>query len=72
MNRWKMRGVAALAVIALAAAGCQNQGTDPSQSIDTMPSMEESMGTESMAPGSDGMTESMDASPSEEASPSDS
>ena len=50
-----MRGVAALAVISLAIAGCQNQGAD--ESLDTLPSLDtsvpESMGThESMDMGS--------------------
>lgn len=59
MNRWKMRGVAALAVISLAIAGCQNQGVDDAvESLDTLPSMD-------MTLPSDG---SMDmASPSEDA-----
>jgi hypothetical protein len=50
MNRWRMRGIAALAVISLAIAGCQNEGAD--ESVDTLPSLDtsvpESMGTESM------------------------
>ena len=50
MNRWRMRGVAALAVISLAIAGCQNQGAD--DSVDTLPSLDtsvpESMDMESM------------------------
>lgn len=67
MKSWKMRGVAALAVISLAIAGCQNQGSD--ESVDGLESMPmESMGTESMGTESMG-TESMDASM--EASPSD-
>jgi hypothetical protein len=45
-----MRGVAALAVISLAIAGCQNQGAD--DSVDTLPSLDtsvpESMDMESM------------------------
>lgn len=41
MNRWRMRGVAALAVISLAIAGCQNQGVDDAvESLDTLPSMD--------------------------------
>ena len=50
MNRWRMRGVAALAVISLAIAGCQNQGAD--ESLETLPSLDESMGHESMDMGS--------------------
>ena len=61
MNRWKMRGVAALAVLSLAIAGCQNQGTD--ESLDTLPSVDTGVPSESA-----GTDESMDmASPSEEA-----
>ena len=46
MNRWRTRGVAALAVISLAIAGCQNQGAD--ESLDTLPSLDtgESMETD--------------------------
>ena len=72
MKSWKMRGAAALAVLSLAIAGCQQQGDDTEsldaiQSIGTESMDMESMGTESMD------TESMDASAgeSEEASPSD-
>ena len=61
MNRWKMRGVAALAVLSLAIAGCQNQGTD--ESLDTLPSVDTGVPSESA-----GTHESMDmTSPSEEA-----
>lgn len=68
MNRWKMRAVGALAVMALAAAGCQNQGTDDLDgSVDSLPSVEQSMPA-----GSDGVDGSMEMSPSMEASPSDS
>lgn len=66
MNRWSLRGAAALAVLSLAVAGCQNQGAeslDAVQSVDA--SMDASLGTESM-----GADASSDASPSEEASPS--
>jgi hypothetical protein len=49
MNRWRMRGVAALAVISLAIAGCQNQGAD--ESLDTLPSLDTSV-PESMDMGS--------------------
>jgi hypothetical protein len=62
MNRWKMRGIAALAVLSLAIAGCQNQGTD--QSLDALPSVDTGLPSESM--GTDG---SMDmSSPSAEPS----
>jgi hypothetical protein len=61
MNRWKMRAVGVLAVIALATAGCQNQGDDV-ESPDGLPSVDQSMPTES-----DG---GMEMSPSMEASPS--
>jgi hypothetical protein len=50
MNRWKMRGVAALAVISLAVAGCQNQGAD--ESLDTLPSIDTGAPSESMDMGS--------------------
>ena len=46
MNRWRMRGVAALAVISLAIAGCQNQGAD--ESLDTLPSIDTGVPGESM------------------------
>ena len=62
MNRWKMRGIAALAVLSLAIAGCQNQGTD--ESLDTLPSVDTTLPSDSM--GTDG---SMDmSSPSAEPS----
>ena len=62
MNRWKMRGIAALAVLSLAIAGCQNQGTD--QSLDALPSVDTGLPSDSM--GTDG---SMDmSSPSAEPS----
>jgi hypothetical protein len=64
MDRWKMRGVAALAVLSLAIAGCQNQGTD--ESLDTLPSVDTGAPSESMD------MESMDmGSPSAEPSESD-
>lgn len=50
MNRWKMRGVAALAVISLAIAGCQNEGADPS--LDTLPSIDTGIPSHSMDMGS--------------------
>ena len=49
MNRWKMRGVAALAVISLAIAGCQNQGAE---SLDALPSIDTGVPSESMDMGS--------------------
>ena len=62
MNRWKMRGIAALAVLSLAIAGCQNQGTD--ESLDALPSVDTGLPSDSM--GTDG---SMDmSSPSAEPS----
>ncbi|HEX7172162.1 MAG TPA: hypothetical protein VF365_06095 [Candidatus Limnocylindria bacterium] len=65
MNRWTMRGVAALAVISLAIAGCQNQGVDDAvESFDTLPSIDTTLPSDSM--GTDG---SMDmGSPSAEPS----
>jgi len=64
MNRWKMRGVAALAVISLAIAGCQNQGAD--ESLDTLPSIDTVVPGESMD-----ATESHDMDMSPSAEPSD-
>jgi hypothetical protein len=47
MQSKKMRGAAALAILTLAIAGCQEQGAD--DSLDTLPSIDlESMDTESM------------------------
>jgi hypothetical protein len=64
MNRWKMRGVAALAVISLALAGCQDQGADDLESLDTLPSIDTGVPSQSM-----GTDESMDmTSPSAEPS----
>jgi hypothetical protein len=70
VKTWTWRGAAALAVLSLAIAGCQDTGTP--ESLDTLPSVgTESMGTESMDMESMG-TESMDdSSASDEASPSD-
>jgi hypothetical protein len=66
MNRWKMRGVAALAVISLAIAGCQNQGADDTvESLDTLPSMDTTVPGESMDAGE---SHDMDMSPSAEPS----
>jgi hypothetical protein len=66
MNRWKMRGVAALAVISLAIAGCQNQGVDDAvESLDSLPSMDTSVPGESMDAGE---SHDMDSSPSAEPS----
>ena len=66
MNRWKMRGAAALAIATLALAACQNQGTD--SSVDTLPSLDQTVPSMS----DDMNHESMESSPSLEASPSDS
>ncbi len=66
MNRWKMRGVAALAVISLAIAGCQNQGTD--SSLDTLRSVDTGAPSESMDMGSMDMG-SPSAEPSGSAAP---
>lgn len=57
MNRWKMRGVAVLAVLSLAIVGCQEQGVDDLESLDALPSLDMTM------PSHGGM-ESMDAMPS--------
>ena len=66
MKSWKWRGAAALAVLSLAIAGCQDTGT--TESLDALPSIStESMDTESMDMESMD-TESMDDS---DASPSD-
>lgn len=66
MNRWKLRGVAALAVISLAIAGCQNEGVDDAvESLDTLPSMDTSVPGESMDAGE---SNDMDMSPSAEPS----
>ena len=69
MNRLKMGAITALAVISLAAAGCQNQGTDTQSIEDAIESIAPSMDM-TMPSGSDGADASMDASM--EASPSDS
>lgn len=70
MNRLTKGALAALAALSIAVVGCQQQGTDDLESIDTMPSMDMPMPSQS---SDDGMTDgSMDASPSDEASPSDS
>ncbi|MDQ2673644.1 MAG: hypothetical protein M3Y40_03225 [Chloroflexota bacterium] len=66
MNRWKMRGVAALAVITLAVAGCQNEGAG--ESLDALPSIDTGVPTESMDMGSMDMG-SPSAEPSESAAP---
>jgi hypothetical protein len=65
MNRWKTRGAAALMILSLAIAGCQNQGTD--QSLDALPSVDTGVPSEST-----GTDHSMDmTSPSAEPSASD-
>jgi hypothetical protein len=64
MNRWKLRGLAAFAVIALAVAGCDQQPTDlptelPTPDTDaTMPAE-----TDGTMPTDNGMTD--EASPAE-------
>jgi hypothetical protein len=70
VKSWKLRGAAALAVLSLAIAGCQDTGAP--ESLDALPSISiESMGTESHDMESMG-TESMDDSgATDEASPSD-
>lgn len=76
MKSWKMRGAAALAILSLAIAGCQPQQGDDSESVDTLPSVEESMDMESMdmesmddGESSDDADESDDAD--DDASPSE-
>jgi hypothetical protein len=66
MNRWKMRGIAALAVVSLAVAGCQNQGAD--ESLDTLPSIDTGAPSESMDMGSMDMG-SPSAEPSDSSAP---
>ena len=66
MNRWKMRGLAALAVMSLAIAGCQNQGAD--ESLNTLPSLDTGSPSESMDMGSMDMG-SPSADPSSSAAP---
>ncbi|HET9416441.1 MAG TPA: hypothetical protein VFP30_02775 [Candidatus Limnocylindria bacterium] len=61
-----MRGVAALAVISLAIAGCQNEGAG--ESLDTLPSVDTGAPSESMDMGSMDMG-SPSAEPSESAAP---
>jgi hypothetical protein len=67
MNSWKMRGVAALAVLSLAIAGCQNQGGGNDASIDTAPSVDVTAPSTDASMGTDASMD-MDMSPS--ASPS--
>lgn len=62
MNRWKMRGLAALAVASLAVAGCQNQGAD--ESLEILPSIDTDLPGESMDTESTDMT-SPSAEPSD-------
>lgn len=63
MNRLKMGAVTALAVISLAAAGCQNQGADTESIEDAIESMAPSMDM-TMPSGSEDADASTDASPS--------
>jgi hypothetical protein len=69
MNRWSLRGAAALAVLSLAVAGCQNQGSESVELPSVDASIDASIGTESMGTDASGDA-SLDASPTEEASPS--
>ena len=67
MNRLKMGAITALAVISLAAVGCQNQGTDTQSLQDAVESLAPSMDM-TMPSGSEGADASTEAST--EASPS--
>lgn len=63
MDRWRMRGAAVLAVIALAVAGCDTQQADPTVDDLTSPAMTDMM-TDEASPATDGATTSPDESPS--------
>jgi outer membrane lipoprotein-sorting protein len=63
MNRLKMGAITALAVISLAALGCQNQGADTESIEDAVESLMPSMDM-TMPSGSDDMDASMEPSPS--------
>lgn len=67
MNRLTKGALAALATLSIAVVGCQEQGVD--ESLDTLPSMDMTLPSQSADDMTDG---SMDAAPSDEASPSDS
>jgi hypothetical protein len=69
MKRLTKGALAALAAMSIAIVGCQEQGTEDLESLDTLPSMDMTLPSQS----ADGMTdESMDADASDEASPSES
>ena len=63
MNRLTKGALAALAAMSIAVVGCQEQGADDLESLDTLPSMDMTMPSQS----ADDMT-----APSDEASPSES
>jgi hypothetical protein len=69
MNRLTKGAVAALAAMSIAIVGCQEQGTDDLESLDSLPSMDTTLPSQSADDMTDG---SMDAAPSDEASPSES
>ena len=69
MNRLTKGALAALAAMSIAIVGCQEQGTEDLESLDTLPSMDMTMPSQSADDMTDG---SMDAEPSDEASPSES
>ena len=63
MNRLTKGALAALAAMSIAIVGCQEQGADDLESLDTLPSMDMTLPSQS----ADDMT-----APSDEASPSES
>lgn len=67
MNRLTKGALAALAAMSIAVVGCQEQGADGS--MDALPSMNVTVPSQSADDTTHG---SMDASPSDEASPSES
>lgn len=67
MNRLTKGGLAALAAVSIAVVGCQQQGVDDLESLDSMPSMDMTLPSQSADDMTDG---SMDMTPSDEASPS--
>jgi hypothetical protein len=69
MNRWKTGGVAALMVLALAIAGCDQQDSEPLDDALTSPSMDMTMPTDD-AGTSPGMTDDAGTDTSPSASPS--
>jgi hypothetical protein len=69
MNRLTKGALTALAALSIAVVGCQEQGADDLENLDTLPSMDMTLPSQS----ADGMTDgSMDADESDEASPGDS